>query len=98
MVLAVGILTACSNDGYKSTTTSATGQLLDETLLRHASGSALEFSSAKIITGNDAAFRSKLALINGAKTSIDAMYYIYGDDYSSSVLSEALLAAAQRGV
>jgi len=98
VVLAVGVLTACTSDGYKSTTTSVTGQLSDETLLRHASGGALEFSSAKMITGNDAAFRSKLALINDAKTSIDAMYYIYSDDYSSSVLSEALLAAAQRGV
>lgn len=98
LVLAVGVLTACSSDGYKSTTSSVTGQLSDETLLRHASGGALKFSSARMITGNDAAFRSKLALINDAKTSIDAMYYIYSDDYSSSVLSEALLAAAQRGV
>jgi cardiolipin synthase C len=98
LLLAAGVLTACSNDGYKSATTSVTGQLSDETLLRHATGGALQFSSARIITGNDAAFRSKLDLINGAKTSIDAMYYIYGDDYSSSVLSEALLAAARRGV
>jgi len=98
LVLAVGGLTACTGGGYNSTTTLVTGQLSDETLLRHASGGALEFSSATVITGNDAAFRSKLALINGAKTSIDATYYIYGIDYTSSVLSEALLAAAQRGV
>ncbi len=53
---------------------------------------------AQLITGNDTAFREKLQLVEGARSSVDAMYYIYSDDYSSSVLSEALIAAAQRGV
>ncbi|MEP6934491.1 MAG: hypothetical protein ABI988_11185, partial [Nitrospirota bacterium] len=42
--------------------------------------------------------QSKLEMIKSAKTSIDAMYYIYAEDFSSSVLTQALLDAALRGV
>lgn len=55
-------------------------------------------ATARVITDNDAAFLSKLKLVEGAKSSIDLMYYIYADDYSSSTLSRALIDAAGRGV
>ena len=38
--------------------------------------------------------RAKLEAINRAERTIEAMYYIYGDDYTSSAFSEALLRAA----
>ncbi len=77
---------------------SGCGGLSDRAVLREASGGRLEVRYGQLILGNDKAFRSKLGMIQDAQTSIDAMYYIYTDDHSSSVLSEALLAAAQRGV
>ena len=40
----------------------------------------------------------KIRLVEEAKSSLDLTYYIYADDQSSSVLSEALIAAARRGV
>jgi phosphatidylserine/phosphatidylglycerophosphate/cardiolipin synthase-like enzyme len=70
----------------------------DRSVARESSTGALPLWYARLLTGNDAAFHSKLQMIEEAKTSIDAMYYIYQDDFSSSVLSEALLAAARRGV
>jgi len=62
------------------------------------SAAPLTATVARAITDNDAAFLSKLKLVEGAKTSIDLMYYIYADDFSSSTLSKALIDAAGRGV
>ena len=53
---------------------------------------------AMVIADNDAAFLNKLRLVEQAGQSIDLMYYIYADDYSSSTLSSALIAATGRGV
>jgi cardiolipin synthase C len=89
---------AAHSDPYLSPATARSGVLDDETVGRLASGGWLGLRSARLITGNDDAFRSKLDLVTRARTSIDAMYYIYSDDFSSSVLSEALLEAARRGV
>ncbi|MEA2604292.1 MAG: hypothetical protein QOF89_5284 [Acidobacteriota bacterium] len=58
----------------------------------------LQIRTARLLTDNDAAFQSKLEAIRGASRSLDLMYYIYSDDYSSSVLTKALLDAAKRGV
>lgn len=58
----------------------------------------LTATSARVLIDNDAAFLSKLRLVEQAKSSIDMMYYIYADDYSSSALSQALINAAGRGV
>ncbi len=73
------------------------GLLLD-TITQKASAGPLSASEALIITDNDAAFLSKLRMIEGARSSIDLMYYIYADDQSSSVLTKALIDAARRGV
>lgn len=63
------------------------GYLSDEAVLQRASAGPLEVTRAQVITDNDESFRNKLALIEGAQQSIDLMYYIYDDDYSSSVLT-----------
>ncbi len=91
-------LAGCATNPFLSVETSTSGRLSEETVLRHASAGPLEAVQAQLILGNDAAFRSKLEMVEGAKLSIDAAYYIYSDDYSSSVLTEALIKAAQRGV
>jgi phosphatidylserine/phosphatidylglycerophosphate/cardiolipin synthase-like enzyme len=88
----------CGGNAYLSERTAETGLLSEESVWLHASAGPLFFSRAQVIAGNDDAFRSKLALIEGAQRNIDAMYYIFADDYSSSVLAEALIAAARRGV
>jgi phosphatidylserine/phosphatidylglycerophosphate/cardiolipin synthase-like enzyme len=68
--------------------------------LRHPAPSkaALQIREGSVIVDNDAAFLSKLKLVQSASRSIDMMYYIYADDYSSSTLTKALIDAAQRGV
>lgn len=57
-----------------------------------------DIDSLHIITDNDAAFHSKLQLIDSAKESIKMIYFIYADDHTSSVVSKKLIAAAARGV
>lgn len=64
----------------------------------NASTPALSVQRGAVFTDNNAAFAHKLALVNRAQHSIDMAYYIYANDYSSAVLSQALLAASQRGV
>ena len=91
-------LNACARNQYVTQDTRSTGRLSNETVLLHASTGRLDVAKGRLITGNDAAFQSKLDMIKSAKTSIDAMYYIYAEDFSSSVLTQALLDAALRGV
>lgn len=64
-----------------------------------ASGAGpLRIASGRLITDNDEAFRSKLDLIERSRSSLDLIYFIWANDYSSSRLSQALIAAAARGV
>ena len=67
-------------------------------LERIASAGPLRIVSGRLIIDNDEAFRSKLDLIERARSSLDLVYFIWSDDYSSSRLSQALVAAAARGV
>ena len=60
--------------------------------------SPLVIDSGTVITDNQQAFEEKLALINQATKSIELAYFIFSDDYSSSVLASHLIAASQRGV
>ncbi|MBC7371689.1 MAG: hypothetical protein H7326_08995 [Bdellovibrionaceae bacterium] len=74
---------------------------LNETdILKAASSSALKVDKARVITDNDASFDSKIEAIKSAKSgeTIRLSYYIYSDDHSSSVFSEELLKAANRGL
>ena len=72
--------------------------LTDQSVVSQASAGPLAILEASVITDNDAAFQSKLKLVESAQHSLELSYYIYSNDQSSSVLSEALIAAAQRGV
>ncbi len=88
-------LTGCATMGFYG---EPSGYLSNEAVLQRASAGPLETSHARVITDNDESFQSKLELIEGARQSIDLMYYIFDDDYSSSVLTQALIDAARRGV
>ena len=72
--------------------------LTDLSLAAEASAGPLAIAAGTVITDNDAAFQSKLHLVEEARSSLDLSYYIFSDDESSSVLSEALIGAARRGV
>jgi len=72
--------------------------LNDALLTQYASTGSLPIKTATVITDNDQAFTSKLASINEANTHIDLAYYIFSDDHTSSVLAQALINAAKRGV
>ena len=76
----------------------AAGKLDQEAIARYASVGPFEPRKARVITDNDEAFASKLRMVESARSSIDMVYYVYGDDYTSSVFSRALLAAVSRGV
>ncbi len=75
----------------------ASPRLTPTVLQDNASAGPLAIASGEVLTGNDAAFATKLQAVEQARRSIDLAYYIYGDDYSSSALTEALLEAAGRG-
>lgn len=61
-------------------------------------GVQISARSAVVLTDNDDAFAQKIKLIRGAKDTIDAAYFIYSNDESSSLFSKELVAAARRGV
>jgi len=92
-------LGACSTPSlFISEETRKTGYFSNESVLLNASSPALMLQSGLLLTDNDDAFESKLALIKDARHSIDLAYYIFADDYSSSTMSIALMDAAKRGV
>lgn len=69
-------------------------------ILEASSSGALKLSKGELIIDNDSAFESKLEIINSAKKGevLRVVYYIFSDDYSSSVIINSLIEAAQRGV
>lgn len=71
---------------------------IDRPVAQAASAAPLVPASGRLITDNDEAFLSKLELIEQARESLDLVYYIWAEDYSSSRLSQALIDAAKRGV
>ena len=92
-------LSACSH--LSSVLASRTGQVLSlnaDVLAEYRSGPELSIEHGRVLTDNDDAFETKLALIRQATSSIDLAYYIFSDDYSSSLMARELLAATQRGV
>ena len=83
---------------YLSTQSGTEHILSKETLLLNSSTPPLPTEQAVVLTDNDDAFESKLQMINRAQKSIDLIYYIYETDYTSSVLTQALIEAARGGV
>ena len=64
----------------------------------YRSGPDLSLGGGRILTDNDDAFETKLDLIKKASKSIDLAYYIFDDDYSSSLIAKELINATKRGV
>ncbi|MFK7992788.1 MAG: phospholipase D-like domain-containing protein [Granulosicoccus sp.] len=67
-------------------------------LSQYRSGPVLSVSSGRVLTDNDDAFETKLNLIKQATSTIDLAYFIFSDDYSSSLMARELLDATKRGV
>ncbi|WII95144.1 phospholipase D family protein [Moraxella haemolytica] len=55
-------------------------------------------SGVYVLADSRDAFLARLALVESAQDSLDVQYYIYHDDLSGRLLSQRLLAAADRGV
>ncbi|MCB1906594.1 MAG: hypothetical protein KDH15_04435 [Rhodocyclaceae bacterium] len=91
------VLAACAALALAACTTPG-GPALETRLEREASAGPLAFEQAQGLFDNDAAFAAKLKAIEEAKESLDLAYYIFADDHSSARLSQALIAAARRGV
>ncbi len=91
-------LGACSTNKYLSQESRSSGVLSIDTIQKHASAGPLTIHSARVISSNEEAFLSKLKMVSEAQETIDAAYYIVGDDYTSSAFSAELIAAARRGV
>lgn len=71
---------------------------LEESVRQSATAGHLSISEASVFMNNDGAFAAKLRLVKGAEKSLDLAYYIFSDDYTSSVLAQGLIDAALRGV
>jgi putative cardiolipin synthase len=71
--------------------------LTDDEILS-ASSAQLKFKRARVIVDNDAAFDSKIQIIDSAKKSLKLSYYIFQDDYTSSLMIQKLIKKAQEGV
>jgi phosphatidylserine/phosphatidylglycerophosphate/cardiolipin synthase-like enzyme len=91
-------LSACAVNPYLSQESKESGLLSHATVLRHASAGPLEVTRARIVTDNGEAFLSKLSMVRRAKSTVDASYYIFAADVTSSALAAELIAAARRGV
>lgn len=91
-------LGACSTNSYLSRDSQSLGVLSDDTAERHASAGPMTIQSARVISSNEEAFLSKLEMVSKAQSSIDAAYYIFADDDTSSAFATELIAAAKRGV
>ncbi len=61
-------------------------------------GGKIPVTSGLIITDNEMAFQAKLNLVKKAKKSIRMVYFIYGNDQTSSAMNQALIGAANSGV
>ena len=59
---------------------------------------ANSIKSAELLIDNDAAFDKKLGAIKRARKEIRMVYFIYGNDDSSSLITKALIEKAKEGV
>jgi phosphatidylserine/phosphatidylglycerophosphate/cardiolipin synthase-like enzyme len=94
-LLAAGLLVGV---GCSTVERPGTVLLTPSVLSASASARGLDAARAVVITDNDHAFESKIDLVRGARESLDLAYFIFADDYSSSLLARELVTAARRGV
>ncbi|MBC7466530.1 MAG: hypothetical protein H7256_11110 [Bdellovibrio sp.] len=66
-------------------------------ILASSSSGKLGLANARLITDNDEAFNTKLAIVQNAKDNLYLTYYIYANDYSSSLFNAALIKKARSG-
>lgn len=101
VVTACSTMTSSNKRGIASSETwvNAPAKALSSSLISDlSSGGELELKNAKLIVDNNRAFQSKLEMIRAARSEIRLVYYIWSDDYTSSLLSTEVIAAARRGV
>ncbi len=72
--------------------------LTSQEILKLASSSKLDLKEARLILDNDASFDSKINMIKRAKKEIRMVYFIYADDDSSALISQAMIDKARAGV
>jgi len=96
--LGAALLSACAIETQAERAARAAVGLPEAELAAYASAPRLDFSQARVLLDNDDAFEQKLQTVRDAQRSLDLAYYLFADDYSSSLLAEELVAAAQRGV
>ncbi len=100
-VLATGCASLPANTGRTASSafaapgTTALGQLVQ---VRRAQSGTRSDSGFHLLDSVDAAFASRLALIDGAQRSLDLQYYAIHADASTEVLLQRLRDAARRGV
>ncbi len=87
ILLSVSLLSACELFNTRPVLSESVGKV-----------EALSIDSGRVITDNQRSFDAKLALIDQATKSIDLVYFIFADDYSSSVLASHLIMASKRGI
>lgn len=99
LMLAIAwMLLSCSQISNLDPSNTRKPTLSNKDISLYASSPALNVKQGLVISDNDRAFQEKIRLVQQAKETIDVGYYIYKDDYSSSVFSKALIDAANRGV
>ncbi len=101
MVASGVIIAACTTATKRGVSSDYTGEarnLTDSDVVSASSTRGLKLTSGRLIIDNDASFESKLRIIKAAKTNLYLTYYIYSDDYTSSVFNAALIEKASSGV
>lgn len=73
-------------------------RLGDSEVASYASSQGMDLTKARVIKDNSESLQSKIEIIRGAKETLDLVYYIYSDDFSSSLFTTELIAAAKRKV
>ena len=87
LMLAIAwMLLSCSQISNLDPSNTRKPTLSNKDISLYASSPALNVKQGLVITDNDRAFQEKIRLVQQAKETIDVGYYIYKDDYSSSVL------------
>jgi len=104
------IMTACSSfqtggkRGVASTEASEAFKgkearaLSADEIAKFSSTGRMKVSNGKVITDNFTSYNSKVKIAQSAEHELSMVYFIYADDNSSSAFTQAVIAAAKKGV
>lgn len=81
----------------RSTASSGPSSLTIDQILADSSSGKLGLANARLITDNDEAFNTKLDIVKKAKENLYLTYYIYANDFSSSLFNATLIQKAKAG-